>query len=246
MFILNKGAQMNINTTTGNNIVDEVGKMDLTGNIIPEAWYKTISKNGKPCAMAILLLADIVYWYRPTEHREETTQNVYYSKKFKAEDYLQRNYEQITAKFGITKKQARDALTLLENLGVIKRHFRTLNINGIKLSNVMFIELNPEILKKLTFPKDPLDNFVNTPSQKSNTLIPNIVCPASKKDITNTKNTTNNTTNNTTTAEAKPQLTLLTVAHKIFKDFNLSDDDILAIIKLQTRTSKNVTPPQNY
>ena len=74
---------MNIHYTTGNKAVDAVGEMNLTGNIIPEAWYRTITKNGKPCSLAILLLADIVYWYRPTEHRDETTQNVIYKKKFR-------------------------------------------------------------------------------------------------------------------------------------------------------------------
>ncbi len=36
--------------SAGNKIVDEVGKLNFTGNIIPEAWYKTIikAKTGKP------------------------------------------------------------------------------------------------------------------------------------------------------------------------------------------------------
>ena len=34
--------------STGNPIVDAVGKMNLTGNIIPESWYHTIiNENGK-------------------------------------------------------------------------------------------------------------------------------------------------------------------------------------------------------
>ncbi len=31
-------------TSTGNKIVDEVGKLNFTGNIITEVWYKTIIK----------------------------------------------------------------------------------------------------------------------------------------------------------------------------------------------------------
>ena len=160
---------MNIHYTTGNKAVDAVGEMNLTGNIIPEAWYRTITKNGKPCSLAILLLADIVYWYRPTEHRDETTQNVIYKKKFRDENYLQRSYEQITEKFGISKKQARDALITLEELGVVKRHFRTITVSGMRHSNVMYLELNPDILKMLTYPnEDPIYKNVTTPLSKRN------------------------------------------------------------------------------
>ena len=67
--------------STENPIVDAVGKMNLTGNIIPESWYHTIiNENGKTNTLAILILADIVYWYRPTEERDETTLSVSYSK----------------------------------------------------------------------------------------------------------------------------------------------------------------------
>ena len=52
--------------TTGNEIVDANATLNFTGNIIPQAWYKTIIKDsGKPHLTAIVILADIVYWYRP-------------------------------------------------------------------------------------------------------------------------------------------------------------------------------------
>ena len=56
-----------ITITSGNPIVDQVATMNLTGNIIPESWYHTIiNENGKTNTLAILILADIVYWYSPT------------------------------------------------------------------------------------------------------------------------------------------------------------------------------------
>ena len=158
--------------STGNPIVDAVGKMNLTGNIIPESWYHTIiNENGKTNTLAILILADIVYWYRPTEERDETTLSVSYSKKFHDEDYLQRSYEQLMEKFNISKRQARDALILLETLGVVKRHFRNIVVAGLPLSNVMYLELVPDVLKELTFPSGQnfdLGNnkFVTTSSHK--------------------------------------------------------------------------------
>ena len=138
---------------TGNPIVDEIATLNISGNVIPEAWYHTITNgNGKVNCLAIHILADIVYWYRPTEHRDETTLSVTYTKKFHDDDYLQRSYDQLMQKFNISKKQAYDAVVALEKLGVIKRHFKTIYTSNIPLANVMFIELIPEVLKSLTFP----------------------------------------------------------------------------------------------
>ena len=52
--------------SSNNAIVDQMYGMEITGNIIPSAWYKTITyENGKPNINAIMVLGDIVYWYRP-------------------------------------------------------------------------------------------------------------------------------------------------------------------------------------
>ena len=87
---------MNLLYSTGNEIVDEVSKINISGNIIPLSWFQTlVSESGKPMLLAIYLLADIVYWYRPKEIRDEESGNlVGYQKRFKA-DLLQRNYRQI-------------------------------------------------------------------------------------------------------------------------------------------------------
>ena len=75
--------------STGNDIVDEVGKINITGNVIPMIWFQTIRyPNGMPHNNAIHILADIVYWYRPKEERdEESGQLIGMRKKFK-EDLL--------------------------------------------------------------------------------------------------------------------------------------------------------------
>ena len=58
--------------STGNKTVDQVGKINFIGNVIPHTWYKTILReNGKPNVNAIIILSDIVYWYRPKEVRDE-------------------------------------------------------------------------------------------------------------------------------------------------------------------------------
>ena len=191
---------------TGNPIVNQVAKLNLTGNIIPEAWYHTIvNGKGKTNPLAILILADIVYWYRPTEVRDETSQSVTYTKKFHDDDYLQRSYDQLSEKFNISKKQARDAVVFLEDLGIIKRHLKRLNVGGMHLSNVMFIELLPDILEKLTFPDGRKTDSsrdadkghnknVDTPLQKGNMVNTNTEIPINGNGRTYTKTTTKTST----------------------------------------------------
>lgn len=139
---------------TGNNIVDEILKINISGNVIPMSWYKTITReSGKPYLEAITILSDIVYWYKPSEVRDETSgELIGYKKKFKS-DLLQRSYQQISNMFGISKREATNAVVRLEQLGVVKRVFRTLTINDVVTSNVLFLELNPMRLKELTYPE---------------------------------------------------------------------------------------------
>lgn len=140
--------------TTGNNIVDAMASMQFTGNVIPQIWYQTILRdNGKPYLLAITLLADIVYWYRPTELRDEKTGRFLgYAKKFKDDDLLQRSYAQFASMYGESKRSITDAIVKLEQLGVIKRVLRTIDVGGVAFNNVLFIELFPEMLYKLTYP----------------------------------------------------------------------------------------------
>ncbi len=144
--------------STGNAIVDENAKLNISGNVIPQMWYRTIIReSGKPNLTAIIILADIVYWYKPTELRDENSgQVVAVKKKFKA-DLLQRSYQQISEQFGISKKEATNAIIFLEKLGVVKRIFRTVNINGLVVNNVLYLELNVQRLRQLTYPQDNLN-----------------------------------------------------------------------------------------
>lgn len=59
--------------SSGNLTVDAMGSIAISGNVIPEEWYKHILKptTGKPYLLAITILADLVYWHRPTEVRDE-------------------------------------------------------------------------------------------------------------------------------------------------------------------------------
>lgn len=139
---------------SGNPIVDKVAQMHFRGNVIPKVWFNIIKyENGKPNLVAIILLSEIVYWYRPVEIRDEEGCFVYHKRKFADEEFLQKSYKQISQELGVTLCQAKNAVIFLEKeTQVIKRHFRTVKAGkGVVLPNVMFIELFPDKLKEITF-----------------------------------------------------------------------------------------------
>lgn len=125
----------------------EIGQMNLRGNLIPDAWFQNIVReSGKAYLTAIIILADIIYWYRPTEIRNEHTGKIVsYRQKFKL-DMLQKSYDELSKKFGISKNEAINAIKHLENLGLIKRVFRTIN----NFPNIMFIDIFPKEIQKIS------------------------------------------------------------------------------------------------
>ena len=135
----------------------------MSGNIIPNTWYDSIRKpvkisghgittheKDRPYLEAIIILSDIVYWYRPTEVRDEVTgKTIGWRKKFAA-DKLQRSYQQISDQFGISKTQAKEAVDWLVNDGIITREFRTVMSAKGPLNNVMFLEPVPQKIQEIT------------------------------------------------------------------------------------------------
>ena len=142
--------------SSGNSIVDAMGSINISGNIIPAIWYRTITKdNGKPYLLAIVILADIVYWYRPSEVRDQGTGHILGWKKKFSEDILRQSYQYYADLFGESKKTVKTAMDKLENLQVIRREFRTVTYgDGLICNNVMYVELKPDMLYQLTFPEE--------------------------------------------------------------------------------------------
>ena len=133
---------------TGNASVDAIATMAISGNVIPATWYKTITTaSGKADLAAINILSDVLYWYRPSEIRDESTGDVIaYRKRFSA-DLLQRSYDQIAEHFGLSKRQAKDAVVRLEELGAIRRVFRNVDYGAGTMGNVMFTKRSPVFAK---------------------------------------------------------------------------------------------------
>lgn len=164
--------------------VVDIGNINLSGNITPREWFKHITlENGKPDAIAIILLSEIVFLYRPTRIHDERTDEIIYKKKFHA-DLLQKSYSSLAKTFGFTKRQVTDSIIRLEKGGFLTRIFRTVTKTEGDLYNVLFIDLHAEAIKKIT---DLGKNLAPPPSGD----LPRFnVTPPHLKRETNTENTT--------------------------------------------------------
>ncbi len=134
--------------------VEEISEINFSGNIIPQSWFNFIKfPSGKPDLLGVMILSEIVYWYRPTEIRDEATgQVIGYKKKFKA-DKLQRNYQSFADQFGVSKRQVQDATRRLKEAGLITIELRIITLDtGMVLSNVAYFEPVVSKIKQITYP----------------------------------------------------------------------------------------------
>lgn len=201
---------------TGSAIVDVVWKMKLTGNVVPAAWFETIlcaggkkARKPKPDRVTIDVLSEIVFWYRPGYIREG--KHGRWKKRFKA-DLLQLDRGTLAEKFKVSTRQISRSLEKLEELGVIKRVFRTIKkgTGGAKLRNVLYIELIPAGLARVSQVELPsasarIDAGVNTSGHARQ----HVRTPASARVEavvkTNTKSTTESTTISSSSGAKRPR-----------------------------------------
>ena len=139
--------------SSGSAAVDAMGRIRITGNVTPPRWYREILRdNGRPDHLAVTLLSDIVYWYRPIEVRDEATgQVIGLRRKFKG-DLLQKTYEQYANQYGESKRTIKAALDRLEEIGLIRKIFRDIVLeSGVKISNVMYIAIDPARIAEISY-----------------------------------------------------------------------------------------------
>lgn len=111
--------------------------------VIPTAWYHHLRTKTGPDDIAIALLAEIVYWFRPTKDKK---------RKFKS-DQLQKYISDFTGEFGYSYHQVSRALARLEDAGLITKELRNIPLpTGRNLGNVLFIDLNPGRLLEISTP----------------------------------------------------------------------------------------------
>ena len=146
--------------------VEQMWRMNFSGNIIPMTWYKTIQKkDGKPDTTAIILLSEIVYWYRPQEIRDEITgEFIGLRKKFHDDQYLQKGYQELADTFGFGYQEVQRAIKRLEDIGVICRIFKNIRTKTGVLCNALFIDLDVDRLAELTYQAPETEQTEATPS----------------------------------------------------------------------------------
>ncbi len=179
-----------------NPITQKLIGINLTGNIIPMTWFNFIKKGKReqPDLLAINILADILYWYRPSEVRDESTGRVIgYKQKFRS-DKLQKSYASYAKLFGFSKERVKQAFDLLVDLGLITREFRNIKTEDYVITNVMFIE--PVIDKIFEITKTVPEQDIDTTYDENSSPPPpkKDPHPSEKKGGTNTKITTEITT----------------------------------------------------
>ncbi len=127
------------------------------GDILDHAWYRhVLHPSGKPHMAAIAILGRVVYMYRPTinevKNAEELVVGTEIRQKFVA-DAWQCSREALADMFGFGVREVDAALVLLDKeLGVVKRERRTVVINGVRCSNVLYLCLNVSKLKEISTP----------------------------------------------------------------------------------------------
>lgn len=115
-------------------------QLNITGNVIPHTWYKHITfDSGKPHLLAILILAEIIYWYRPVLEKNSRTGEVLgLRSKFKG-DMLQRSIGSFADQFGVSERQVSDALAHLSKVGLIIKESRVLETPYGRFGNQLHI-----------------------------------------------------------------------------------------------------------
>lgn len=203
----------------------ELASLAIEGNIIDHTWpFIVTTEADRPDTQAIMLLAHIVYWYRPS-YEPHVDGTVRIGKKYKG-DLLQRSYAEIEKMLGLTKRQAQEAFDTLERLDLAYRELRTVEVSGIKIANVLFIRLNhknlankrDEYLKKFI---PSYENSYDPPTKLSQ--------PHDKIVMTNTYNNKENTQICKVNDRASPSLTSSKKKGKsLFKGKDQFDPDKLA------------------
>lgn len=121
--------------------VAAIGQLHFEGNIIPHTWYKAITfPNGRTDLNAIVILAEIVYWYRPTVELDEATGEIVAIRKKFTADKLQRSYQQFADKLGLTRRQCEDAVARLVDHGLVTKETRTVKTSTGTMGNVLYVE----------------------------------------------------------------------------------------------------------
>jgi len=105
-------------------LVSLFGSLHIAGDVVPTELFLAIrfpvkdddkdAKTGKPDTVAILILSNLIYWFRPIRPRDSKNDRpLPWRQKFKGE-WLARDYEFWVEKFGFTTRQCKEAVARLK------------------------------------------------------------------------------------------------------------------------------------
>ncbi len=156
---------MNATTSALTPVVDAISVILFEGNVVPHEWYAAIkTPSGKTDLPTIIILSEIIYWYRPIREIDPGDGRPMPLRKKFADDMFQASASYFEAKFGLTKEQARGALRRLEDAGLIRRDYRDIVRNGqAPRYNVPFIEPIPERIFAISHPEPGVTTGPTTP-----------------------------------------------------------------------------------
>ena len=157
--------------------VEEFALIHVTGDIVPVEFFQRIKfpKSGKPDLLAILILSDLLYWYRPIRPRSESTGKLLpWRQKFFGE-ILRRDYSYFVEKFGATDRQCRDACARLKKLDLIEVLITPTSAGGSLLGfrpkpdAILDLLANPD--SRLNVSREKADSRLNVSREKADSRL---------------------------------------------------------------------------
>ncbi|ALA26061.1 hypothetical protein [Piscirickettsia salmonis] len=141
-------------------VVAAIGEMHFAGLTLPETWFNVITTvNAKPDIDAILILAEIISWYRPIESRcPDSGRLIGYKRRFPLHK-LQRSYKELGDKFAISSKRTADAISRLVAMGLITLEVQ---VEGIKNKQVerLFFEPVPSTIHHISCHTQTMPEYI--------------------------------------------------------------------------------------
>jgi hypothetical protein len=143
---------------TREDLIEDVklaGSLHMKGDVIPSRWWQIPEfqyENGKPNPVAIMILAHLVYWYRPSESTDDMTGKRFAKPKITESNMLRKSYDNLANQFGFTKRQIQDACYFLRDRGVLEIHLvpKVKYKNGHFDYNVTYFRLNMPLIAEFT------------------------------------------------------------------------------------------------
>jgi hypothetical protein len=171
---------------TGSPYVDEWVGIRVDGVTVSPSWYREIkTETGAVDAIAVSILAEIVWWTMPAWVRDEATGNVvgYKRRWYSSGVKLRRSYAAFAEFFGYTKRQVTDAMHRLAKQGLIDMEFCDDKLDdGMRLYNVLYVVANKDAVMKITYPVKLESHLRASPTKTGDLPRQNVIPPLSKGD----------------------------------------------------------------